>query len=183
MRFTERLVGIDVIGWNPALPSQQVRSFLSTMKPYCHINEYRFIQCFADPAIQLRTFHLFWSLKEALLKAIGCGIADPARPLSQYDFSRCRKEGRYWLCNVEPSWVCFAWIEAEHTILAVAAGRKDAVDDSVSSLGGAWIDPDPIAVSRVSLESENRIRFDNGDCLFHIEHTTWKQLLSSAQPA
>ena len=92
MRFTERLVGIDVIGWNPALPSQQVRSFLSTMRPYCHINEYRFIQSFADPSIQLRTFHLFWSLKEALLKAIGCGIADPARPLSQYDFSRCRKE-------------------------------------------------------------------------------------------
>lgn len=172
---------MDVVGWNPTLSPQQSRSFLSMMKSYCSVDEYRFIQTFSDVTAQLRVFHLFWSLKEALLKAIGCGIADPNRPLSRYDFSRCRRQGKYWLFPYEGKWMCIAWMVDEYTIVSVVAGGKAEADASAISMGGEWGETAPMQFDCVELKDDATIAFQNGECTLAIHNTSLDLLLSEFQ--
>ena len=170
-----------MIGWNPSLSPQQSRSFLTMMKSYCSVDEYWLIQNLSDVAAQMRAFHLFWSLKEALLKAIGCGIADPNRPLSHYNFAQCKKQGKYWMLPYDDKWMCIAWMMNDHTVVSIVVGGKVEADASVISMGGEWIEATSPQFHCIELKDETTITFQNGECTLAIRNTSLDLLFSNFQ--
>ena len=96
------------------------------MRSVLHPNEYRRLNSLA-PQQQMIYFSLFWTLKEALLKGKGVGIADPAQPTSSFDFSSITPKLSYWMAVID-SWILLAWIYKDSFAVSVAVEWDSAID-------------------------------------------------------
>lgn len=129
------------------------------MKPNLHLNELQYLQMFKSSYQRLFFFHLFWSFKEAYLKAIGVGIGDSHYPLNSLDFSRfheqsdafCSVNG-YWKETCLDGWIFVSIVLNSNHILSVACGPKD---DSIG-VGNQ--------LQCLSFDSKFLYHSHNGDC-------------------
>ena len=96
------------------------------MRSALHPNEYRILNSLS-PQQQMIYFSLFWTLKEALLKGKGVGIADPAQPTSSFDFSSITPKLSYWVA-VMNSWILLAWIHKDSFAVSVAVEWDSVID-------------------------------------------------------
>ena len=109
-----RTVGADILSF----PSQaSVTQYLNGMKWVLHANEYCYLASLPITE-RIEIFSRFWTLKEALLKGKGVGIADSSQPPGSFDFSAAQKEGGVWIAVV-CRWICVSWVDKSRA-LAVA---------------------------------------------------------------
>ena len=96
------------------------------MRSALHPNEYKTL-CSLNPQQQMITFSLYWTLKEALLKGKGVGIADPKQPMNILDFSSIQPKRNHWIMVMD-SWVFVSWIYRDSYIISIAVEWDSAVD-------------------------------------------------------
>lgn len=112
--MSHRTVGADILSFpSPA----SVLQYLNGMKWVLHSNEYRHLLSLPT-AERIQVFSRYWTLKEAILKGKGVGIADSSQPPGSFDFSSAQKERDLWIAAVG-QWVCVSWIE-DNRALAIA---------------------------------------------------------------
>lgn len=108
------------------------------MKSNLHENELRFITMFKSSQQKLQYFYLFWSLKEAYLKAIGIGIGHPDYPLCSLDFScfekhnQCTIHHGYW--NNKLLDEVFMTLMLQPTIILAVATSSDLCNSTRKTL-------------------------------------------------
>ena len=96
------------------------------MRSALHPNEYKTL-CSLNPQQQMITFSLYWTLKEALLKGKGVGIADPKQPMNILDFSSIQPKRNHWIMVMD-SWVFVSWIYRDSYVISIAVEWDSAVD-------------------------------------------------------
>lgn len=96
------------------------------MRSVLHPNEYKTL-CSLNPQQQMITFSLYWTLKEALLKGKGVGIADPKQPMNILDFSSIQPKRNHWIMVMD-SWVFVSWIYRDSYVISIAVEWDSAVD-------------------------------------------------------
>ena len=100
-----RTIGADILSFpSPA----SVTQYLSGMKWILHANEYGYLASLPITE-RIEVFSRFWTLKEALLKGKGVGIADSSQPPGSFDFSAAQKEEGVWIAAV-CRWICVSWV-------------------------------------------------------------------------
>lgn len=129
------------------------------MKSNLHLNELQYLQMFKSSCQRLFYFHLFWSLKEAYLKAIGMGIGNSNYQLNALDFSRFDKQNDafcsikgYWKETCLDDWIFVSIRLSSNHILSVACGPKN---DSIG-IGNQ--------LQCLSLDNKLLYQSHNGDC-------------------
>ena len=98
------------------------------MRSALHPNEYKTL-CSLNPQQQMITFSLYWTLKEALLKGKGVGIADPKQPMNILDFSSIQPKRNHWIMVMD-SWVFVSWIYRDSYIISIAVEWESDSGDS-----------------------------------------------------